>query len=153
VIQLLLGSGANPNLTTEPCLSNEIPARPVDMLRRACPEGHPGIPILAHALVVKLRRIVITHTGDAAPYCTRDQKKRKSASELPTPFDSRVRRGKALPSVTLAMPEPGYDDRCRKALAFVVGLEGPGGKRLPSGVFRLMMDMLIVRWDPLRDAW
>lgn len=37
-------------------------------------------------------------------YCTRDQKKRKSASELPTPFDSRVRRGKALSSVTLAVP-------------------------------------------------
>ena len=103
-----------------------------------------------NALVVKIRRIVATHTGDAAPYCTRGHKKRKPASELPTPFDSRVRRGGALPNVTLAEPEPGDDYRCRKALAFVVGLEGPGGKRLPSGMFHLVMDMLMVRWDPLR---
>ena len=54
--------------------------------------------------------------------------------------------------MTLAKPEPGYDDRCRKVLAFVVGLEGSEDKRLPSGVFQLMMDMLMVRWDPLREG-
>jgi len=52
----------------------------------------------------------------------------------------------------VAMPQPGHDDHCRKALAFVVGLEGPEGKRLPLIVFQLVMDMLVVRWDPLRKG-
>jgi len=54
--------------------------------------------------------------------------------------------------VALTWPQPGHDDRCRKALAFVVGLEGPEGKRLPLIVFQLVMDMLVVRWDPLRKG-
>jgi len=75
VMLLLLGAGANPTVITKHSLYVNRPATALDILRRYCRDGHPGIAILEHAmaepernaLVVKLRRIVITHIGDALP--------------------------------------------------------------------------------------
>jgi len=41
-------------------------------------------------------------------------------------------------------------ERQDKAVTFLLGLDGPGGKTLPAGVFVGVMDFLIPSWDPLR---
>jgi hypothetical protein len=60
-----------------------------------------------------------------------------------------------LPHVALAPLTGGQDgEEGRKlqiTLAFLLGVEGgPEGEGMPRDIFRVVLDMLMPRWDPLR---
>lgn len=75
----------------------------------------------------------------------------------PSYLQSRVVRGQPLPSVALA-PATGANNKSkerrhkfRALLAFLVGMEGGAeGGGMPRDVFRVVLDMLMPTWDPLR---
>jgi len=57
--------------------------------------------------------------------------------------------------MTLDMVDHSDDDeegsKFRTLLAFLVGKGGgPGGKDMPPGVFRIVLDLLMPSWDPRR---
>lgn len=78
----------------------------------------------------------------------------KRVGAAPIYLKSRLERDQALPQVmmTQAPPNDGESRRFCEALAFVVGLGEADGKVLPADVFRLIMDMLMARWDALRGV-
>ena len=97
------------------------------------------------SLLVKARRIAVAATSNAvAPSC----------------LQARVARGQPFPRVTL-MPLPGGQNegeveeegegeegrKLRITLAFMCGV---GREGMPRNVFRVVMDLLMPSWDPLR---
>lgn len=65
-------------------------------------------------------------------------------------------RDEPLPEVVVAPLPAGQNDedeeegrKYHTLLAFMLGMEGEG-ERMPRDVFRLVMDMLMPVWDPLR---
>jgi len=71
-------------------------------------------------------------------------------------MQGRVARGEPLPQVAV-VPVTGGDKRAKKRrqfrtmLAFLVGMRvGPEGKGMPRDVFRVVLDLLMPTWDPLR---
>jgi len=75
---------------------------------------------------------------------------------VPSYLQARMAQGRSLPHVVLRRAAPsrtvngGQGEERRKLrtmLAFLVGIEGSG---LPRDVFRLVMDLLMPSWDPLR---
>lgn len=62
-----------------------------------------------------------------------------------------MENGQAVPQVVLMQVRPGDEQgrRLRRALAFLVGMEGPAGKTLPGGVFVAVMDFLTAPWNTL----
>lgn len=92
--------------------------------------------------LVKARRLVTPAKNIAAP---------------PSYLHSRVARGQPLSRVVLPRtPLPrkvkGEEGRrLRTTLAFVCGMSGgPEGEGMPRDVFRVVMDLLMPSWDPLR---
>lgn len=87
-------------------------------------------------------------------------------------LQDRLKKGKALPSVEMVMRvteggkscggdgsktqqeqiQQGQEQhqRLQEAVAFLLGLGGPGGKMLPGGVIVGVMDFSMPEWDPLR---
>ena len=87
-------------------------------------------------------------------------------------LQDRLKKGKALPRVEMVMRvaeggksgdgdgsktqqeqmQQGQEQhqRLQEAVAFLLGLGGPGGKMLPGGVFVRVMDFSMPEWDPLR---
>lgn len=67
-------------------------------------------------------------------------------------------QGKPLPRVGLVLPmtDCHNDDeraacKLRTTVAFILGMEGgPEGEGMPRDVFRVVLDMLMPVWDPLR---
>lgn len=124
------------------------------------------------ALLVKARRLIVLAAINRPP------------AQAPDCLRVRTEQGKLWPRVEMVMNMAQGDEsvggranddhneeqqqleqeqeRLHKALTFVLGLDGPGGKTLPAGVFVGVMDFLIPSWDPLRqrmegleteDAW
>ena len=133
IIQLLLLAGAD--LT----LKNSCGELPIDVLQRTFPTHPTTLALVEQSLdaektsfLVKARRFVMA-----------------AARTTPLSYlQSRAGRGQPLPLVALA-PVTGdqNDDELRTILAFLVGMEGGG---MPRDVFRVVLDLLVPPWDPLR---
>ena len=89
------------------------------------------------SLLIKARRLAVTATNNVVtPSCLR----------------GRVARGHPLPRVALMPLTDGQIDgeegrKLRTILAFTCGL---GREGMPRDVFRVVMDLLMPSWDPLR---
>jgi hypothetical protein len=74
------------------------------------------------------------------------------AATRPTPpsfLQGRVARGLPLPVVVLSPVMDGpNDDELRTMLAWLVGMEGGGG--MSRDVFRVVLELLMPWWHPLR---
>ena len=139
IARLLLQANADPNVTNNEGLA------PLAFLRAHYPNRHDIIALLERApdsekasLLVKARLVVAAAISTVAPSCLQD----------------RVTRGRPMPGVAMAAVVGGHDDgkeeECRKlhtALAFMCGL---GREGMPRDVFRVVMDLLMPPWDPLR---
>lgn len=115
------------------------------------------------ALLVRARRLVVLGTG----VCESNQR--------PAHLKNGAKKGKASARVEMVMgvaegvkkrgggdgdvgegsKSQQYEDaeeegRVHDAVAFLLGLDGPGGKTLPGGVFVRVMDFFMPKWDPLR---
>ena len=89
-------------------------------------------------ILVKARRLAVSADSNAAP---------------PSYMQGRVGRGEPLPQVAV-VPVTGRVKKRRQfrtMLAFLVGMRvGPEGKGMPRDVFRVVLDLLMPTWDPLR---
>jgi hypothetical protein len=149
ILSLLLQAGADPALTRE---DGETP---LTYLRIRHPTHHAAIALLERypeaqkdaekaSLLVKARRLVVLSRNTAAPSYLR----------------GRAARGQPLPRVTL-MPVTGGEDeddeeeeesrKLRTLMAFLLGVEGGWENAgMPRDVFRVVLDLLMPTWDPLR---
>jgi len=133
IIQLLLRAGADLALT------NSGGIKPLRTLKNRYPLEPTTLALVQQdsdavkaSFLVKARRLVMAATRTAV------------ASYL----QGRVARGQPLPSVALAPVTDGENkDELRTTLAFLVGMEGGG---MPRDVFRVVLDLLMPFWDPLR---
>jgi len=142
-VHILLQAVANPIFTDNEGWT------PVALLRQRHPTYHAAIALLEQALteaektwlLVKARRLAVAaNSNTVAPSC----------------LQSRAAQGKPLPGVTLVSVMRGHNDgedeeeesrKLRTTLAFMcwVGREG-----MPQDVFRVVVDLLMPSWDPLR---
>jgi hypothetical protein len=142
VVRLLLQADASPILTDEDGVT------PLDLLQQVNPSHHTAIALLEQALanaektslLVKARRLVATARTDVA---------------MPPYLQGRAAQGQPLPRVVLRPLTGGHEEeedrKLRTTLTFLLGLGGgPEGEGMPRDVFRVVLDMLMPRWDPLR---
>ena len=146
IVSLLIQAGANPDLT------DNDGDTPLSYLRHYVPTYHAAISFLEQypeaqknaekaSLLIKARRLVVLSRSTAAP----------------SYLQGRVARGQPLPHVVL-MPVLGGlhedDEESRKLctlLAFVLGVEGGWENAgMPRNMFRVVLDLLMPSWDPLR---
>lgn len=144
-VHLLLEAGANPTLVKN---NGQTPSA---LLREHHPSHHTTIALLEQALdaekiapLVKARRLTIAARSNiVAPSC----------------LQARVARGQPLPHVVLQPMTGGQTDgedeeedrKFLTMLAFLLGTGGgPEGEGMPRDVFRVMLDLLMPSWDPLR---
>jgi len=75
---------------------------------------------------------------------------------MPSYLQARIAQGQPVPQVMLLRTGPprtvnsGHGEECRKLhtlMAFLVGMAGGG---MPQEVFRVVMELLMPSWDPLR---
>ena len=138
IFRLLLQSGANPTITT-----NTQEDTALDLLREFDPTQNDAIALLEEypsakkdadkaSLLVKGRRLVTISRNAVAPSYLR----------------SRVLHDVPLPRVEL-MPagSDGIEETDRSMLASLLGMGGAG---MPRDVFRVVLDLLMPTWDPLR---
>lgn len=155
MIQLLLQAGGIPNRV------NQNHQMPLDVLRELNPSHHTIIALLEQypeaqmdaqtaSFLVKARRLFTLA--------------KRNATVVPSHLQSRVAQGLPLPRVTLprtllprkakngSQYEDGEESRkLRIMLAFVCGMGGGAeGEGMPRDVFRVVMDLLMPSWDPLR---
>ena len=152
IFRLLLQAGANPALT------NNNGLVPLVFLRQRHPSYHAAIALLEHApdaettsLLVKAGRLVTVSRNTVAP----------------SYLQRRVLGGLPLPRVVLTPVAAGLEENekekegeeeqeqegrtLRSMLAFLFGMEGgPESTGMPRGVFRVVLDLLMPTWDPLR---
>ena len=146
MLHLLLQAGANPAVT------NNDGETPLAVRRHRYPSRHAAIALLEQApdaemtsLLVKARRLVTVSRNTVAPFY----------------LQRRVVDGLPLPRVALAPVAAGLDENeeeeeeegrtFRSMLAFVFGMEGgPEDTGMPRDVFRVVLDVLMPTWDPLR---
>ena len=147
LVRLLLQAGANPALT------NDKGATPWTYMSHARPTHHATIALLEQfphtqkdaekaSLLVKARRFAIAaNSNTVAPSC----------------LQARVARGRPLPCIALMRMTAGQNEneeeeeegrKFRSLLAFLDGMEG--GPEMPRDVFRVVLDLLMPSWDPLR---
>jgi len=146
ILHLLLQAGADPDLTAN------YGDAPLDWIRQHRPAHHATIALLEqypealkHAekasLLIKARRLIVVSRSTAAP----------------SYLQGRVARDQPLPHVVL-MPVTGGqnedDEKCSKLrtlTAFLPGVEGRWENAgMPRDVFRVVLDLLMPSWDPLR---
>jgi len=138
ILYLLLQARGDPALTKNATLQT-----PSAYLRHRNPTHYAAIALLEQApkaekasLLVKARRlIVVSRNAEASSY-----------------LQSRVAGGQPLPGVALAPVTAGEDEdeegrKLRTALAFMCGV---GREGMPRDVLRVVMDLLMPSWDPLR---
>jgi len=149
MVRPLLEAGATPILT------NRHGKMPLACLRQWRPSHHTTITLLEQALanaettalLVKARRVVVAARGNiVSPSC----------------LQARAAQGQPLPGVAL-QPVPGgqvdgedEDEvearKFRTMLDFLLGMGGgPKGDGMPRDVFRVVLDLLMPAWDPLRN--
>jgi hypothetical protein len=110
----------------------------ITLLEHALPEAEKA------SLLVNARRLAVIANGSiVAPCC----------------LQARVVQGQPLPRIALATPMDGQNDgeedeedweesrRLRTALAFMCGF---GREGMPRDVFRVVLELLMPHWDPLR---
>jgi len=132
----------------DPLITNDNGETPLDEARLHNPYHRAAIALLEQcpaakkdaekaSLLIKARRLAVNATSNVvAPSCLR----------------GRVARGHPLPRVALMPLTDGQIDgeegrKLRTILAFTCGLEREG---MPRDVFRVVMDLLMPSWDPLR---
>ena len=133
IIQLLLRAGAD--LT----LRNSGGIKPLRTLKNCYPLEPTTLTLIQQdsdaekaSFLIKARRLVMAATRTAAPSYLR----------------GRVVCGQPLPSVALAPVADGENnEELCTMLAFLVGMEGGG---MPRDVFRVVLDLVMPFWDPLR---
>jgi len=138
----LLQAGANP------IIIDMFGRTPMASLRQRHPTYHAAIALLEQvpdaektSLLVKVRRLLVVATS--------------GSTITPSCLQSREAQGESLPYVALAPLTDGqhgdeHEEESRKlrtTLAFMCGLEREG---MPREVFRVVMDLLMPSWDPLR---
>lgn len=145
IVEMLVGAGADPTRS----VGEEEHWTPLDLLRFEGPSCLTAIGLMEElisdsqraSILVKARRLVMAGSPAVA---------------TPSFLRGRVARGEPLPHVTLSAllvsNEEGVgDSQFNKALAFVTGMGGgPEGGGMPRDVFRVVVDMLMPRWDPQR---
>jgi hypothetical protein len=149
ILSLLLQAGSDPALT------NNKGHTPLTYLRIHRPSHHAAIALLEQypeaqkdaekaSLLVKARRLAVLSRSTAAP----------------SYLQGRAARSQLLPRVTL-MPVTGGEDedddedeedrKLGTLIAFLLGVEGGWENAgMPRDVFRVVLDLLMPTWDPLR---
>ena len=145
-VHILLQAGANPTIAI---YSGQTV---LTYLRQRHPNPNVTIALLEQApdaekasLLVKARRLAVAANSNAV---------------APSYLQNRVARGQALPRVTVMPLTDGQTDReqeeekegeegrkLRTALAFMCGV---GREGMPRDVLRVVMDLLMPSWNPLR---
>lgn len=142
-IQFILNAGANSNLT------NAAGMTPLECVQHHYPTHTNTIALLEQIsdaekawLIVTARRLIVNATRNNAL--------------MPSYLQARIAQGQPVPQVMLLRTEPprtvnsGHGEECRKLrilMAFLVGMAGGG---MPQEVFRVVMELLMPSWDPLR---
>jgi len=143
-VDLLLEARPNPRLV------DKCGQTPLAFLREKHPTYHATIVLLEQApeaekasLLVKARRLATAAASGAIPSC----------------LQGRLARGQRLPRVTLtpvtSVQSDGEDDKESRKLhtlvEFLLGMAGsPKGEGMPRDVFRVVLDLVMPFWDPLR---
>jgi len=132
IIQLYLQAGADLTLKT----AGGVTA--LYVLEQLHPTHPTTLALLEHSLdaekasfLVKARRLVMAATRTTPP----------------SSLQGRVAAGLPLPAVTLAPVMDDEKNEFRTMLAWLVGVEGGG---MPRDVFRVVVELLMPFWDPLR---
>jgi hypothetical protein len=150
LLSLLLQAGSDPALT------REDGDTPLTYLRIRHPTHHAVIALLGQypeaqkdaekaSLLVKARRLAVLSRSTAAP----------------SYLQGRAARGQPLPRVTLMPVTGGQDEdddeekeedrKLRSLIASLLGVEGGWENAgMPRDVFRVVLDLLMPSWDPLR---
>jgi len=100
------------------------------------------------ALLVKARRLAVAARGNPV---------------VPSCLQARVTQGEPLPRLALMPVASGQIDgededegearKFRTMLTFLLGMGGgPKGDGMPRDVFRVVLDLLMPAWDPLRKC-
>ena len=146
LVHLLLEAGANPTVP------NNKGQPPLALLQQHNLSYHTAIALLEQALgnaettslLVKVRRLIVAARRNiVAPSCLKGW----------------VARGEPLPGVALVSVADSHTDgedeedgrKFRTMLTFLLGIGGgPEDDGMPRDVFRLVLDLLMPAWDPLR---
>ena len=122
-------------------------------LRRKHPLRHATIALLKQvpdaeraSLLVKARRIAVaTISNVIAPSWMQGRVARDQ------PLPELLLRRVVLTSVTGSRNEVREEGRTlRTMVEFLLGISGPSGQGMPRDVFRVVLDLLMPSWDPLR---
>jgi len=149
MVTLLLEASATPIFT------NNDGKMPLACLRQRHPSHHAAIALLEQALanaettalLIKARRLVVAARSNIVS---------------PSYLQARVAQGQPLPGVALQPVRSGQVDgededevearKFRTMLDFLLGMGGgPEGDGMPRDVFRVVVDLLMPAWDPLRN--
>ena len=143
IVQSLLEADANPTIADNDGIM------PMDYFRQHRPDHHAAIALLEQtladaekaALLVKARRLALAATNTVVPSCMQA----RLAGRHPLPVVGLV---PLTDGQVDGEDEHGEEDRKRRTtLAFMCGL---GREAMPRDVFRVVMDLLMPFWDPLR---
>ena len=147
IVHVLLQAGTNPSLT------NIDGRTPLVIIRLYKPSYHTAITFLEQvpdaekaSLLVKARRLAVATISDViAPSCLQVRVARGQ------PLPGLLLRRVVLTSVTGSHKEVKEEGRTlRTMVEFLLGVGGPSGQGMPRDVFRVVMDLLMPSWDPLR---
>jgi hypothetical protein len=136
-VHLLLQAGANPNIT------NKYGSTPLDYLLQKYRSHQAPIILLEQSLadskkawlLVKACRLVVSSSSIATSSCMKDP----------------ATRGDPVPVAGGLNDENEGYCKLQSMVAFLVGVKGgPKGEGMPRDVFRIVMDLLMPSWDPLR---
>jgi len=159
IVHLLLKAGANSSIT-----NHGGETTPLIYLQQKYPLRHVAIALLEQApdapkasLLVKAHRLVVaTISNVIAPSCLQN---RAARGEPLSHVELRKKGRSAFRALgTLLCWKRGGPneveteaDNFRIMLAFLPGLKGgPAGEGMPRDVFRIVLDLLMPSWDPLR---
>ena len=140
ITRLLLQAGADPTI------ASNIDGTPLAYLRQRYPTYHSSIVLLEQALAAAAKTSVLVSARLTLAA-------NSGAAMTPSCLQGRAARGEPLPRLALAPvasdEEEGRKFRCM--MAFLLGIGGGSeGGGMPRDVFRVVLDLLMPAWDPLR---
>jgi len=142
MVRPLLEAGANPTL------SNKSGQMPLAYLRRQHPAYHTTIALLEQALAATETTSLLVKAQCLAVAA-------RSNIVAPSCLQVRVEGGQPLPCVTLTPVGNDEEGRKFRTMLYVllgIGVGGPEGGGMPRDVFRVVLDLLMPTWDPLRKC-